>query len=450
MSFIFSRSEYEDLNNEFLVGAEQEVDRISQPEQISQPSIQCRDSITESVCFSLQDDNYERHDTGGQNNERLEVNRKVIQIQRTRSHDETIENGVVISNILHENNNTTTYHDMTDNIFDFRDTFPQKSNDLPTTNPLSAHTSVWMTSSDIHSAKREKQNIIQPKTNKSNGTNDFIHLDNNSKWNRTEQRTSKSNSSQTLVPTHKNTIKNSIPQTACTLNHINELVDVDSRKASIQHKEPKTLAAPLFANILSGEFNEYLDGVYLVNCKKETDEFKMIEKEFMKTTQKHFRVLKVEKIVNPYMRASYLIRKKEYELLYGSVNVKEKLTFHGTEFNNTINIVTWNFNWRLMGKSKGHIFGKGISFTPISNYASNYSDKKTEKKYMFVVSMLECFRCEGCNNMLIPPVCDRARVMCARYDTSGKPNGHVLVKYRDDEFYPSYMIAYNGITIKKI
>ncbi|XP_077299754.1 uncharacterized protein LOC143920689 isoform X2 [Arctopsyche grandis] len=430
------RSENEYLYNEFPVGAEREDHRIPQPDRISQPSTQWRNSLTDSAwSSSSQDDNYEGYDTGGQNNKRL-------QGDRTSSHNETIENGVVISNILHDTNNSMTWYDMADNLIDFRDT-PQTSNGLPTTNALTSNTNIWTTGNNIEPSKRDEQN-------------DLIHkLKTLGKWNQTGESTSTSVNSRTPVPEDKSrpqkkACKNSIPQESKPQsNQINEFVDVEVRKASIRYKEPEVLAGSLFSNILSGEdFDEYLDGVYLAKCENEMNEFKMIEKEFMKTTQKHFKVLAMEKIFNPYMRASYLLRKKEYELLYGSVNVKEKLMFHGTSFHNVIDIVTWNFNWRLTGKSKGHIFGQGISFTPISNYASNYSDKKTEKKYMLVVSMLECFRCEGSNNMLIPPVCERARVMGARYDTSGKPDGHVLVKYRDDEFYPSYMITYTGTTIR--
>ena len=40
------------------------------------------------------------------------------------------------------------------------------------------------------------------------------------------------------------------------------------------------------------------------------------------------------------------------------------------------NICTENFDWRKHGKSLGHRFGKGVSFSEISKYSSYYRDEK--------------------------------------------------------------------------
>lgn len=48
--------------------------------------------------------------------------------------------------------------------------------------------------------------------------------------------------------------------------------------------------------------------------------------------------------------------------------------FHGTQQRNISKICENNFDWRLYGLNKGNKFGKGVSFSEISNYSSFYRD----------------------------------------------------------------------------
>lgn len=94
--------------------------------------------------------------------------------------------------------------------------------------------------------------------------------------------------------------------------------------------------------------------------------------------------------------------------------------------------------WIFSGTARGHIFGQGVSFTPISNYATHYGDK-TVQKVMILADVLVSNECLGTKSMIIPP---------EGFDTSVKENRHVYVKYEDNTFYPSMVIHYKGFDQK--
>ncbi|KAK9753988.1 Poly(ADP-ribose) polymerase catalytic domain [Popillia japonica] len=115
----------------------------------------------------------------------------------------------------------------------------------------------------------------------------------------------------------------------------------------------------------------------------------------------------------------------------GSINIEE--LFHGTKRAYVRSICTDNFDWRRCGESVGNKFGHGISFSPISNYATYYADESCDNRVMLLVHVLVGNEIIGSANMRLPP---------DGYDTSIKPNRHVVVKYEDNEFYPAYKITY--------
>lgn len=165
---------------------------------------------------------------------------------------------------------------------------------------------------------------------------------------------------------------------------------------------------------------------------------------FKKTTQKQFTVHKIYRVQNPYLLGCYLLKKEEMRSRYG--HVSEEYLFHGTKEENKYNICRNNFDWRKHGNSVGNIFGKGVSFTPISCYASHYSDKHCSERMMFVSKVLIAEETIGNKDMKIPPVFDYPGL---RYDTATKENRQVIVKFSDCEFYPSYVVYYTGQYVKK-
>lgn len=173
-------------------------------------------------------------------------------------------------------------------------------------------------------------------------------------------------------------------------------------------------------------------------------DYNFIHRKFMCTTQAHYRVYQIERVNNMFLKLFYLLKKEEYEILYGKNNVKEEILFHGSTSQNISRICVQNFNWRC--HKRQCLFGKGVNFSDISNYASNYCEK-TELRVMIAAKVLRCNSCNGTNNMVLPPYLNENKKI--RYDASQKPDGNVIVKYNDDEFYPEYVIYFTGETIKK-
>jgi Poly(ADP-ribose) polymerase catalytic domain. len=182
-----------------------------------------------------------------------------------------------------------------------------------------------------------------------------------------------------------------------------------------------------------------------------TQEYNTVFRLFKSTTQKQFKIVQIERVQNSYLLGCYLLKKNEMECLRGNY-VEERRVFHGTKQSNVQSICENNFDWRLHGDSTGNRYGKGVSFSPISYYASHYSDKYAPVKVMFLVRVLISKCTTGNGNMTIPPrifdVYNRNSI--ERYDTAQKENGHVIVKFCDSEYYPEYLIHYTGTpSVKK-
>lgn len=179
------------------------------------------------------------------------------------------------------------------------------------------------------------------------------------------------------------------------------------------------------------------------DVNQDAQEYNTVKKLFKTTTKKEFNVIRIERIQNPYLLGCYLLKQIEMECMPGSY-VTEKRVFHGTKQSNINSICENNFDWRLHGDSTGNRYGKGVSFSPISYYASHYSDKNSAVKVMFLARVLISNIIEGHGDMIIPPLIAYTNNYknTLRYDTSQKENGHVIVKFSDNEYYPEYLIHY--------
>ncbi|CAH1154610.1 unnamed protein product [Phaedon cochleariae] len=145
-----------------------------------------------------------------------------------------------------------------------------------------------------------------------------------------------------------------------------------------------------------------------------------------------YRILEVR---NPFLYVQYELKLKQKEELYGTM-AKYQL-YHGTKRCNVDSICKQNFDWRKIGANGMRFskFGRGVSFSPSSQYASDYPRRCSDApRTMMVAKVMEGYRCNGVEFMVIPPL---------PADTSVKPgDGNVVVKYFDNEFYPEYIIYY--------
>ncbi|RZC32610.1 PARP domain containing protein [Asbolus verrucosus] len=152
----------------------------------------------------------------------------------------------------------------------------------------------------------------------------------------------------------------------------------------------------------------------------------------MVTNKQNFKIDGIEKIENPFLKKAYELKKEQKRVNYPYC--EERLLFHGTTRANVDAICKFNFDWRLC---KAHKYGKGVSFSPNSTYASCYSEKNVHNKVMIVAKVLIGRSCYGNEFMTLPD---------DGCDTSQKGvEAIVVVKYEDNEFLPVYKIKYHLI-----
>lgn len=173
-------------------------------------------------------------------------------------------------------------------------------------------------------------------------------------------------------------------------------------------------------------------------------QFLSVQHHFMQSAQSHFKVIRIQAINNMFLKLFYSMKKEEYEILNGKNNVTEEFLFHGSNYENIISICIHNFNWRLHGKKA--LYGRGVNFSNSSTYASNYCGKYENQRVMIMARVLRSHSCVGGNQMNMPP--RMHKYSNVRYDTSQKPDGAVVVKYKDDEFLPEAIIFFTGYSFK--
>ncbi|XP_074027470.1 protein mono-ADP-ribosyltransferase PARP11-like [Leptinotarsa decemlineata] len=184
--------------------------------------------------------------------------------------------------------------------------------------------------------------------------------------------------------------------------------------------------------------NKVNDMAYKLETLDNLSEFQNQKRHFMQTNKRCFKLTSIQKVYNPYLLLQYKL--KEQECRSKVRPVQTQMLFHGTKKGNIEGICENNFDWRLSGSSTGHKFGKGVSFSPFSNYATHYGDKSFEK-IMFVAKVQVGQCCLGDGNSEIPD---------GSADTTMNQKGTVYVKYEDNSYYPAYVIHYEGFDPQKI
>jgi hypothetical protein len=165
---------------------------------------------------------------------------------------------------------------------------------------------------------------------------------------------------------------------------------------------------------------------------RESAEFKQVESQFERTNR-GLTIVQVNRVENPFLWGQYLLKKEKMKA--ANSNVKEISFFHGTRKSNVDGICRYNFDWRRCGQSRGHKFGRGVSFAPEVSYARHYT---FNENVMILAKVLVGRTIFGNSLTVVPP---------SGYDTTINSKGTVYVKYEDNEFYPQYVIHYRNRTI---
>nr|XP_045581065.1 protein mono-ADP-ribosyltransferase PARP12-like isoform X2 [Procambarus clarkii]XP_045581066.1 protein mono-ADP-ribosyltransferase PARP12-like isoform X2 [Procambarus clarkii]XP_045581067.1 protein mono-ADP-ribosyltransferase PARP12-like isoform X2 [Procambarus clarkii] len=154
------------------------------------------------------------------------------------------------------------------------------------------------------------------------------------------------------------------------------------------------------------------------------------------------KVLKVERIQNPFLWRALQNKIKEMTTVYGDeskVNVRQ--LFHGTGQNVVSSICAENFDWRLHGSSSGQSFGQGTYFSTDAAYSYKYCrPDNTGMRYMFVARTAVGTSTVGNSSMVRPPA-NRATNLPFDSTVNNQANPTIIVKYDKQEYYPEYILT---------
>lgn len=145
------------------------------------------------------------------------------------------------------------------------------------------------------------------------------------------------------------------------------------------------------------------------------------------------KIVSVDRVQNPYLWGSYMLKKEEYINYLGFGIAKEEKLFHATAEGNVNSIVRNNFDWRLTKRTR---YGRGVCFSPSAEYANKYCNQNAgTNRALILTRVLVKMATRGHYGTKLPT---------PPFDTTADKNGKVVVKYADNEFYPEYVVYYTN------
>lgn len=162
--------------------------------------------------------------------------------------------------------------------------------------------------------------------------------------------------------------------------------------------------------------------------KKDSIKYQQLQSKMQGGFFKH--ITGIYQLQNPILYNQFQLKVAE-SALSGNVTVRELL--HCTAAKNVKSILENNFDWRLSNRVK---YGHGVSFAVKPDYAHMQSSLKNgTARAMIVADVIIGNTQFGNQHTIIPD---------EPYDTTISKDNNVIVKYCDNEFYPKYVIYYEG------
>ncbi|XP_041663634.1 poly(ADP-ribose) polymerase family member 14-related sequence 1 isoform X2 [Cheilinus undulatus] len=154
-------------------------------------------------------------------------------------------------------------------------------------------------------------------------------------------------------------------------------------------------------------------------------------------------VLKIERIQNPGLWKSLLVKKLDMEKRNGHQNNERRL-FHGTSDDTVVHINEHGFNRSYAGKNAA-CYGNGTYFAINASYsASNTYSKPNQngEKFMYLCRVLTGDYTLGRQNMITPPT--KGPVSVQKYDSvvDNTTRPTMFVVFNDIQAYPEYLITF--------
>lgn len=181
--------------------------------------------------------------------------------------------------------------------------------------------------------------------------------------------------------------------------------------------------------------------LYQLDPTNDAKEYQRVESQFRQTCPNN-KIVKIERVQNPALYATYAIRKKKMDETKGS---NEMSLFHGTPGDNCKLINHTGFNRSFHGKN-ATVYGNGVYFALEASYSarSTYSPPDANGcRYMYLTKVLVGEYTVGRQGLITPPPKNLADPTDT-YDTvvDQIPNPLIFVVFYDWQCYPEYLITF--------
>ncbi|XP_015771569.1 PREDICTED: uncharacterized protein LOC107349890 [Acropora digitifera] len=179
--------------------------------------------------------------------------------------------------------------------------------------------------------------------------------------------------------------------------------------------------------------------LYELNPAKDSQEYQKVQDAFKLSCPNNI-IVKIERVQNPALYATYAIQKKKMDEGNGS---KEMSLFHGTTGESCMMINHTGFNMCFHGKN-GTVFGNGVDFALQASYSARYSLRNAfGYRYMYLTRVLVGEYTQGRQGLITPPPKD-PNDPTDLYDSvvDNVRNPQIFVVFYDCQCYPEYLITF--------
>ncbi|NXK17655.1 PAR14 polymerase, partial [Arenaria interpres] len=181
----------------------------------------------------------------------------------------------------------------------------------------------------------------------------------------------------------------------------------------------------------------------IVELKPETREYRDVQKKFMETCPS-LKIVKIERIQNPYFWKTYQIKKREMDNKNGNTN-NERLLFHGTSKESITFINNRGFDRSYAGMHAA-AYGNGTYFAVKASYSANDTYSKPDvdgKKYMYLARVLVGEYSQGTQGAITPAAKNSSNsidLFDSSTDNVNQPSMFII--FNDIQAYPEYLITF--------
>ncbi|XP_059170874.1 uncharacterized protein LOC131952285 [Physella acuta] len=175
----------------------------------------------------------------------------------------------------------------------------------------------------------------------------------------------------------------------------------------------------------------------LCSVELSSNEGKAVVNMFSRTIGSNTQVKSIMRIQKTKQWQKYCLKRKHMVEEIGLDKIKERALFHGTKKENIDLICQEGFDMRVK-TANGALYGKGIYFSPQSNYSKKYA---ADCSQMFIARVLCGYSTRGSSDMTRPPKHSSGRMYDTCVDNVDRPG--IFSVFDNAQCYPAYIIEYS-------